>query len=281
MSNAASTDVSLCSMPPSTCWTRKRVALPSVTSATACPSGRATSSLTGSTLDASHATRSASSRSPRLMVETPAATPTPSPNALIGATTGLSAGRSTSSRSMRRRRYSSTAASTPAAGTTTGIVFGVSRVKVPTASCRPADDRTGGARHGEPVAARPCRGPGQLLALTLPEPALQRDPAPIAATSSATDMRPHATLSERWFVLRSATRAVDWIVSCTSETIAWFVAIERPGDDRLVDRRARHERALERQRDVRRGKQHPRLVRSVTERLDPLAARHGPSPLRR
>ena len=41
-------------------------------------------------------------------------------------------------------------------------------------------------------------------------------------------MRPHATLSERRFVLRSATSAVDWTVSWMSETSAWFVAIERP-----------------------------------------------------
>ncbi len=56
---------------------------------------------------------------------------------MSGATAALSAGRSASSRSIRRRRYSSAAASTPAAGTTTGIVFGVSRLKVPTASWSP------------------------------------------------------------------------------------------------------------------------------------------------
>ncbi len=48
------------------------------------------------------------------------------------------------------------------------------------------------------------------------------------ATSSATDMRPQATSSERWFVFRKATRAVDWTVSWTRETSAWFVAIDSP-----------------------------------------------------
>ncbi len=41
-------------------------------------------------------------------------------------------------------------------------------------------------------------------------------------------MRPQATLSDRWFVFRNATRAVDCTVSWTSETSAWFAAIDSP-----------------------------------------------------
>ena len=53
-------------------------------------------------------------------------------------------------------------------------------------------------------------------------------PAAIATASSATDARPHATLSERRPLLRSATSAADWIDYWISDTQAWFDAIESP-----------------------------------------------------
>ena len=116
----------------------------------------------------------------------------------------------------------------PAAGTTTGTVLGVSGVNVPTASWSPpmtAPVVPEIVNQNPPVRAAARGSFSRRRCLNARWSPI---PTPTAARSSATEARPQATLSARWLVFRSATSAVDWIVSWTSATSAWFVAIERP-----------------------------------------------------
>ena len=101
------------------------------------------------------------------------------------------------------------------------------------------------------------------------------------ATRSSDDRRPTPRPSSSGAATpRSATSATDWIDSWISETQRVVRRDREAGDDRLVHRGPRHQRALERQRDVRRREQQPGLIGTVTERARDAAAGHRPGIIR-